>query len=130
MDPANQTSRTTFIKNLYLYLVSFVALMMIVFSVAEVINITLRTYIFTKADKDFYAYPKAVCEPAAPTSTTGAPGRGEMPCLSQEENEKQMAENRSAQRQRDLVRDISMILVGVPLFAYHWHLARKKEREN
>jgi hypothetical protein len=36
-------------------------------------------------------------------------------------------QNRLAQRQRDLVRDISFIVVGGPLFWFHWKLARKKD---
>ena len=43
------------------------------------------------------------------------------------DNKKQAEENRAAQRQRDLVRDISFIVVGIPLFAYHWRVIRRKE---
>ena len=124
-NPAQPSSKVALIKNLYLYLVSFVALMMVVFSTADVINIALRTYIFTKADKDFYSYPEAICEPvkALPAAgTTTPPSR----CSTSEDQQKRADDNRAGQRQRDLVRDISMILVGVPLFGYHWRLARRK----
>ena len=42
-------------------------------------------------------------------------------------NKEQADKNRAAQKQRDLVNDISMIVVGIPLFVFHWNYARKKE---
>lgn len=127
----NQTSqpRKT-IKSIYFYLVSFVALMMVVFSTADIINIALKTWVFTKADTDFYA-PYIVCQ-----TPTAAPVAGEktMPAVSKEEcdkqneaNRKQQDETRVAQKQRDVVRDISMIVVGIPLFLIHWRIVRSKD---
>ena len=120
-------SKASFIKTLYLYLVSFVALMMLVVSAVDILNIILKTFIFTKADNyDYYAVP-AMCEtrplPAGATTTPPTPD-----CIKDTEaNKKSAEENRVAQRQRDLVRDISMFVVGIPLFAFHWKLARRKE---
>lgn len=116
------------IKNIYLYLVSFVALMMIIFCVADAVNMLLRTFIFTKADQNYYGYPSPACPTPAPgeaTSTTkGKEGFG---CISRDEQIKMDKNNNEAQRQRDLVRDISMIVVAVPVFAYHWRIIRKRE---
>ena len=133
------TPKSTLIKNLYLYLVSFVALMMVVISTGELIQLGLKKYIFTKADQDYCSYPTSDCGtmmkgpqpalapvPAMPEGGTKLPTKEE--CLAREVIAKQQAEdNRSAQRQRDLVKDISFILVGIPLFAYHWGVVRKKE---
>lgn len=118
-----QKPKGTIIKNIYLYLVSFVALMMLIFSTANMIDIALRTFIFTKADFDYYYGPVA-CQPPEATTT---PGAKPVDCIPREEEKKRSEEQRSAQRQRDLVRDISMILVATPVFAYHWRLIRKKE---
>lgn len=121
------SNKVAIIKNIYLYLVSFVALMMIIFSAADMLNIALRTYIFTKADDfgGYYGYP-VVC-PETPTSTTGTPDRGKGECITEEEQKKRDVEMRSSQKQRDLVRDISFILVAAPVFAYHWRIVRKRE---
>lgn len=117
--------KTHLIKNLYLYLVSFVALMMVVFSLADVINIALRAYIFTKADDIPFYGPEMEC--ATPGPTPGTDGKDVPRCISKDEQMQRQKEQQTAQRERDLVRDISMILVGIPLFAYHWWLVRKKE---
>ncbi|MDO8626197.1 MAG: hypothetical protein Q7K39_01920 [Candidatus Magasanikbacteria bacterium] len=121
------SSKVSFLKNLYLYLVSFVALMMMVFSLGDVINIVLRTYVFTLADKNIYGYPEPTCDLAAATGTPRGKEFGGPPCLDKASREKQETENRAGQRQRDLVRDLSMIIVGLPLFGYHWWLVRRKE---
>jgi hypothetical protein len=125
----NTTHKGRVIKSLYFYLVSFVALMMVVFSSADLINIALRTWVFTAADKDAYAYPRAICEvPAPSTDPKAVPAVSKAECEKQnEENEKQNEKNRIAQKQRDVVRDISMIVVGIPLFLIHWRILRSKD---
>lgn len=116
-------SKITLIKTVYFFLVSFVALMMIVFSGADVINTLLRTYVFTKADNfTYYAAPFCGPTPDGKTQMTTED------CQKQEERQKKNdEESRVAQRQRDLVRDISLLVVGAPLFILHWRIARKKE---
>ena len=124
------SNKIVIIKNIYFYLVSFVALMMVVFSVADAVNIALKTYIFTKADNfnNYYASPIG-CDPVQI--------KGADPSIKQmtaeecakinDENLKRASEERVAQRQRDVVRDISFVVVGLPLFILHWLAVRKKE---
>ncbi len=127
-------SKGRIIKSLYFYLVSFVALMMIVWSVANMINIALKTWVFTKADDIMYGgrmncqtLPAPVSDPKA---TTPVPTKEQTIADCEKQNaeaEKQQQENRIAQRQMDIVRDISMIVVGIPLFWVHWRIVRNKE---
>lgn len=122
------SSKGTIIRNIYLYLVSFVALMMVIFSTADLINTTLRTYVFTKADINYYSSPVIGCDPTYKgTDPSVKPMTTEECAKIDERNKKQEEDNRAAQRQSDLVRDISMIVVGVPVFAFHWMIIRKKE---
>ncbi len=116
------TNKVALIKTLYLYLVSFVALMMLVISAVDLLNIVLKTFIFTKADSYTY-YPATT--PCLPGATTTYEGKD---CATAAlDAKKSDEENRVSQRQRDLVRDISMLVVGIPLFAFHWRLTRRKE---
>ncbi len=131
----NTTSnKIVIIKNIYFYLVSFVALMMVVFSTANLINIVLKTYIFTDADQYTY-YPSLECDITGNSGEkTGIPPEpSQVKKLTPEECAAQEAKflererlNMKSQRQRSLVTDISFIVVGVPLFAFHWYYARKK----
>ncbi len=124
----NQPRKT--IKSIYFYLVSFVALMMVVFSTADVINIALKTWVFTAADKDMYYNAPCV---APMTTEPGAkpvidPNTSRLECEKQNElNTKQQEASRVAQKQRDVVRDLSMIVVGIPLFLIHWRIVRSKD---
>ncbi len=121
------------IKSIYFYLVSFVALMMVVFSAADLINIALKTWVFTQADKDVY-YAPMTCDtvrlvPAGVKADPNAvPPISREDCEKQNElSKKQQEDNRIAQKQRDVVRDISMIAVGIPLFLIHWRIVRRKD---
>lgn len=134
----NQTSahKGKIIKSLYFYLVSFVALMMIVFSAADLINTALKTWVFTEADKNFYSIPDMCGSINGMTplgmrqdSTTNTDTIRE-DCKKQNEiNEKQQETNRIAQRQMNIVRDISLIVVGIPLFLIHWRILRRKDED-
>jgi len=123
METNNSNGKVVLIKNIYFYLVSFVALMMTVFSLADIINITLKTYIFTKADNINY-YPTTPCVVTPNTSTT----KDNSDCIKEQaENQKINDDNKIAQREQDVVRDISFIVVGIPLFIFHWKVIRRKE---
>ena len=134
MENQPATSKGKTIKSIYFYLVSFVALMMVVWSGADMINIALKTWVFTQAD-NYYYDGRIVCE-TLPTPV--ADPKATAPVLSREQViadcEKQNAasvvqqeKNHIAQRQMSIVRDISMIVVAVPLFFIHWRIVRSKE---
>lgn len=130
MENTNQPSnKAAVIKNVYLYLVSFVALMMVVFSLADLINTALRTWVFTKAD--FYGnyYPELACDQLSVKTSPDIKPLSPEECEQRKVQQKQMEQdNRVAQRQRDMVRDISMMVVGVPVFVFHWLTIRRKEK--
>ena len=115
------------IKSLYFYLVSFVALMMVVFSTADLINMALKTWVFTKADDTMYYSAPCAAPLAAPTDKS-VPTTSQADCEKQNaENLKQQENSRIAQKQSNVVRDLSMIVVGIPLFFIHWRILRSKE---
>ncbi len=125
METPAVNTKSMFIKTLYLYVVSFVALMMMVISAVDLLSTLLKTYVFTKADN--YSYYSSASACPLPTAGENTATTQEKCRVDQEEQKKSEIENREAQRQRDLVRDISFIVVGAPLFAFHWRLARRKE---
>ncbi|HSR88802.1 MAG TPA: hypothetical protein VLK22_00175 [Candidatus Udaeobacter sp.] len=131
--PTASTGKT--IKNLYFYLVSFVALMILVFSTSDIINIALKTWVFTQADKNIYYSIPMVCADLTTTTVAVRPGPDNtittMPkeqCEKQNEiNAKQQEASRLAQKQMSVVRDISLIVVAIPLFIFHWRILRRKD---
>lgn len=119
------------IRNIYLYLVCAITLFMVVFAAVDLISLGLRTWVFTKADQINFSYPVK-----SPDGYCSFDKDGKRVCPSAEEQQKlsaqekqQADDNRAAQRQNDLVRNISMLLVAIPLFAYHWIVIRRDRKE-
>lgn len=128
-------NKITLIKNIYFYLVSFVALMMIVFSAANLINISLKQWVFTKADENYF-YNSECGDMMTKTTAVETNGNSSTStkidpeaCAKAEAKQKEMdRKSRESQRQRDAVQDISFLVIGIPLFAIHWFYARKKDQ--
>ena len=109
------------IKKVYLYLVSLVSLIILIIASIMLINMTLKTWVFPKADNDYYAThcSKEIAPPAPEgQSTIGEP----IMC----ETDELIADRRAAQKQRDAAQALAMIIVAIPVFLYHWKLARKE----
>ena len=115
------------IRKIYLYLFSLVGLVLIVIGCVRLVGLGLKAYIFTKADV-YYEYPMARPFKAAPvegdkTIETQQPSKEEI----EEFQQKQKISN----RQREAAESLAMIIVGAPLYWYHWRVIRKdKELEN
>lgn len=108
------------IKKIYLYLVSLVSLFIVVFGAISLLNMGLKTWVFTKADKDFYAYPMCPTEVAPDPS-----GKSVAYKCDEAEQQKRAEDSREAQKQRDAANSLAMIIVGAPVFYFHWRLVRK-----
>lgn len=111
----------SWIKKVYLYLVSLISLIILVIAGIMLINMALKTWVFTKADNNIYYSPKVDCTDEKMKSLPD--------CIDANWEQKQQQaekENRSSQKQRDAAQAIAMILVATPVFIYHWKLARKE----
>jgi hypothetical protein len=107
-------SAIEWVKKIYIYLFSAIGLVIVIIGSVQLINLGLKAFIFTKADV-YYSYP--------------APVTAEKGQTVQQPDQKMVDEfqqnNLVSQRQRDAANAIAMIIVGAPLFLYHWKLARK-----
>jgi len=111
------------ILRIYFALVSFVTLIILIFSVANLINIGLKTYIFTMADQpnqylgcDEYPLIKSNLEKETP----------EMHQANCDRAKQKAIDSNKSMKQKDLVRDISMILVSLPIFIIHFRVVYKE----
>lgn len=106
------------IRLLYLYLFSFVGLVITVIGSVRLMEIGLKTFVFKNADT-FVSYPNA--RPVVPDGK---------PILepSREELDKYQKEETQRQRQREASGALSMIIVGLPLYLYHWKSIKKEHK--
>ncbi len=115
----------TWIKRVYLYLVSLVSLVIMIIAAIMLINMALKTWVFPKADNNYYSAPMYVnC-----TVMDEASKKLEPACTDpdwQKKEEQRVKEDRAAQKQRDAAQALAMIIVAAPVFFYHWKLARKE----
>lgn len=131
------------IRQIYFYAASLITLVIMIVSGAQLVNLALKSTIFPKADRAF----KAICdnegfrryenEPrVVPEKLSGEPEAASAPAQSDEERaertarcEKDLADERSAERQRDFVQNFSMLIVSAPVFWFHFRIAQREREE-
>ena len=116
-------SKTKLIRTIYLYLFSLVGLVLIIIAGVRFIDMGLKAWIFTEADRSEYRFeiaPKRFVEDGTPVAEE----------LSEEEQIARQDKLITQQRQRNAANSLAMLIIGVPLYLYHWRLAyRRKEDE-
>jgi hypothetical protein len=109
-------SAIEWVKKVYIYLFSAIGLIVVIIGSVQLINLGLKTWVFTKAD-NYYSYPMSV--------TTLDKGQAvQQP--DQATIDEYQKNNMESQRQSSASNAIAMIIVGAPLFLYHWRLARRQ----
>ena len=103
------------IRLLYLYLFSFVGLIWILVSATRLLDLGLKVYVFQGADA-YPTYSRPVIDPQSNETME-----------SEKIFQDQQIEETSRQRKRTASESLAGILIGAPLYFYHWRLIRKKE---
>lgn len=117
-------NKNSVIRKIYLYLFSLVGLVLITIGGVQLVNLGLKTYIFTKADQN-YQYP--VAQPVE----SGANGKSvpESAGSTQQQLDEYQKNQQTSQRQREISNALAMIIIGTPLFLYHWARIKKDQKE-
>ena len=100
------------IRLLYLYLFSFVGLLISIIGSIQLVDLGLKNYVFRVSEYAYYVDPVV----------------SEKQTISPEEMEKRNKEEQTNQRKRQLSNSIAMILVGVPVYLYHWKTIKKEQK--
>ena len=118
-----KTERKELIRLIYLYLFSLVGLVLIVVGSVQLINLGLTTWVFQQADEVimYPSYPQRI-----PPQEEGV---AEISAEEQERIKQEQIEfeekSRTSRRQRSAANALALIIVGAPLYLYHWILVRK-----
>ena len=100
------------LRLLYLYLFSFVGLLITVIGSIQIVDLTLKTYVFKVSEYSYYPEPLSV--------------EAGKPIMSIEESRKRNEEEQANQRKRQLSNSLAMIVIGAPLYLYHWKTIKKE----
>lgn len=113
------------IKVIYLYLFSLVGLVLVVVGSVKIVDLGLKAYIFKNAEQ-------VIVYPEMPRPVMKGEEQQATNEISKEDQEKFKKEQADYQRQearsrkeREAANAIAMILVGTPLFLYHWKLVQR-----
>jgi hypothetical protein len=120
--------RKELIRTIYLYLFSLVGLVIVVIGLVNLVDLGLKAFIFKNADRPvtYPMYPAYSPKIASPDGGTIA--------MTPAEEEKYNADQAAAQekqrqsdRERSASQAIAMILIGTPLFIYHWRTIQSEK---
>lgn len=102
------------LRLLYLYLFSFVGLIITIIGTIQILDLTLKTYVF-KVDHISY--------PVMPITSE----KGEI-LVSKEDQQRQQETENANQKKRQMSNSLAMILVGAPVYLYHWKTIKKESK--
>lgn len=99
------------LRLLYLYLFSFVGLLIVVMGSIQIVNLGLKTFVFKNADR-YSVYPMTL-------------PKNDPAYVSVDDQKKQQDDQIAQQRQSELSNSLAMIAIGLPLYLYHWKIIQK-----
>ncbi len=129
------------IRTIYLYIFSLLGLVLLIIGGVRFVNMGLKAFVFTQADEqqriDFLRPPLYQIETLQKIS------EGELTQLSAEEKTqiKSMIQSYEAwlersnevdpltsRRHKDASISLAMMLIGLPLYIYHWRMTKKESK--
>lgn len=125
------------IRNIYLYLVAMIGLIVFVMGSVGILNHVLQTYVFGVNEYNVWVppYPPKsgqcyqpyadMTDPSPVTKRLIPPTQEETEICLQEEK-KQQEQNRRNNIGRELSIAIAQILIGLPLWLFHWGVIQKE----
>jgi hypothetical protein len=124
------------IKSIYLYTFALVGLSLVIIGSVNFIDMALKAFVFTQAEQDtYYKMPTSSYQ----IETIESLKNNES--LTQEEKEiverwlsdyeaweerNKEVDPLTSRRQERASKNLALILIGIPLYLYHWRLIRKE----
>ena len=109
------------IRLIYLYLFSFVGLIVFVIGCVRLVDLGLKVIVFKNADM-YVSYP------VVPYKGAGDERTDAQILLENEQQQKSQLEESKRNRQREISSSLAMIIVGAPLYLYHWSSIQKENK--
>ncbi len=126
------------VRTIYLYLFALVGLALLVVGVVRFLDMGLKVFVFTHADDPekiqrnyYYSFPIPVEKLQSSDIATILTDDEELVLKNFLENYKKWQEEEAkidylgSKRQKEASTNLALILVGLPLYLYHWRTIRK-----
>lgn len=135
--------KNSLIRTIYLYAFALLGLVLLVISGVRFIDMGLKAYVFTKAEDQERSINKM---PRIPYAIEKYSGAGDDLDVAFSDEEKLAIKNMiddyetwkgeadkvdpiTSRRHRDASINLSMILIGLPLYLYHWAIIKKESKK-
>jgi len=142
----NNMKRHSLVRTIYLYIFALLGLVLLIIGSVNFLNMGLKAFVFTQADEESRIFSKQMPIPTIPKieNIQQDMEEGKDICLSTEEKvsfqnwltdyntwEESMSEFDpvTSRRHRDASVNLSLILIGLPLYLYHWKIIKKETEE-
>ena|SRR3989338_2131687 len=143
-----KSDKRALIRTIYLYLFSIIGLVLLTIGSVSMVDLALRVYVFTQADLEqrLWDGPQSKMAMPYPVETLERldTGKTENVTLSDRDMEnikiwledyrKWQEETKdidtiTSRRQGQASKDLAFILIGLPLFLFHWRIIRKETKK-
>jgi len=134
--------KVPWIRIVYLYLMTTIGIVIFVIGSIIMLNSVLKTYVFKKADINYYSRPSELYLANSEKQVSILKECSDLTAQDKEiidmwladyQNWKKIDENNmqmTSQRQREFANSIAMIVVGFPLYFIHWSIIKKERRKD
>lgn len=139
--PVKKEKRSV-IRTIYLYLFTLIGLSLITIGTVRIVDMALKAFIFTEAEQEEQFYrqqPPVITKSLLDTNTSGEEvtltieEKEELDRIITEyqnwENQNQQVDFIRSRRHRDAASSLAQILIGLPLYLYHWFLIKRETKE-
>ena len=120
--------RKELIRTIYLYLFSLVGLVIVVIGLVNLVDLGLKAFVFKNADQPirYPSYPAKVMSPDSQGITMTAEEQAKYDAEQAEAEKRQ----RQSERERSASQALAMIIIGTPLFIYHWRMIQSEKKRD
>jgi hypothetical protein len=135
-------SKNSLIRTIYLYSFSLLGLILMVIGSVNFLDMGMRAFIFTKADEGMNDNYMMSCPPTAVMEKFGKVDGNASESFNLTIEDKEMmsmwkqdyknwkdmpkVDYVTQQRHRDASNNLALIVIGLPLYLYHWFVIRKE----
>ena len=129
------------VRTVYLYLFAVLGLVLLTIGGVRFIDMGLKAFVFTQAEEEQRLYPMKPPMPYLPVDVEALQDEEELTDREKASIRQWLADYEdwqersskidpvTARRQRDASINLALILVGLPLYLYHWGIIRKELRK-
>ncbi len=136
-------NKHSIIRTIYLYLFTLVGLALLIIGTVKFIDMGLKTFVFTKAEEPEAVQQRYYSDPVN-IYAFKLENLQDDEELTQEERQtlkefladyKELQEKEekidylASKRQREASNNLAMIIVGLPLYLYHWRIIKRETKE-